>query len=128
MRGLPLEHDGRTWLEAAPWDLTAFAAGGMLGPLKGKALDAFIEYGKLLLAQRTLAKSDLLALALFCAGLPHLRLAALAGDVEAAREIREGMRGLGLIEPDRIEPFRGDRPALAKVLPFRDGEKQPCGA
>lgn len=115
-----IERGGRAFSEAAPWDLVEWAEAL---PWTSEGLDAFRRYGARLMEQRTLAESDILALAIFSLAVPHLRAAVRAGDGEAGEEIRESMRGLGLIDPGRIEPFRGPRPTLADVLPFRRSEE-----
>ena len=114
-----LERDGRVFCEAAPWDIEEWVG---VVPLTGQGLGAFKRYGARLMEQRTLAVSDLLALSIFSLGVAHLRAAVRAGDAEAAKEIKESMRGLGILDPDRIEPFRGPRPTLADVLPFQRSE------
>lgn len=111
-----LERDGRIYSEAAPWDLEEWVE---MVPLTGQGLEAFKRYGARLMEQRTLAMTDLLSLSIFSMGVEYLRAAVRAGDPEAAKELKEMMRGLGLLDPDRIEAFRGPRPVLADVLPFR---------
>lgn len=70
---------------------------------------------------RTLALTDMLALSIFALGVEHLRAAARAGDAEAATEVKAGMRDLGLIDPDRIEPVprgaTGTRPGPSLPSP-----------
>lgn len=116
---LPTEtpSNGAIYTEATARDVAAYAKRGALGPLKGDALRVFIAFGEQLIEQRTLAKSDLLALALFSEEFPRLKEAARGGDIEAHRAIREGLERLGLLDGDLIAPFEGPTPA--KVLRFR---------
>lgn len=120
MRGNLVGASGGVIEEAAPWDVTTAAQASSLGgPLKGEALEAWTRHTTKLLEQRTLAKGDLWMLKLYCHSIPGLRRAALAGDDCAARELREFEREWGIIDGDRIEPFRGSRPTLATVLRFK---------